>query len=187
MSTPPRTDSGAATDPSGLPSRPVRLLTSVFVVLYVLASAATVLPDHAGGAVLQRMASPGIRAFALSQRWPMFAPNPPRADHRLVEEVRTPAGDWVVVPGPFVQPQAAVRLRHWRGSKAEELLWAENGKRRRRLRARALCQQQAAAGAPAVAVRFSRVSQRTLWPQDRLNGEIRPGPRQTDLGTVRCP
>jgi hypothetical protein len=117
----------------------------------------------------------------------MFAPNPPRADHRLVEEVRTPAGDWVAVKGPFVQPPTAVRLRHWRGSKAEELLWGEKAKGRRRLRARALCLQQSAAGGSIEAVRFSRVSQRTLWPQDRLDGAARPASRTTSLGTVRCP
>ena len=175
------------TRPPGRPPRRVRIATSLFVVLYGLASLATVLPEEAGGSALGRLLSPITRSLALSQQWPMFAPNPPRADHRLVEEARTPDGAWVPVDGPFVQPPAAVRLRHWRGSKAEELLWGDTRKGRRRLRARAVCAQHAAAGTPVEAVRFSRVSQRTLWPQDRLEGAARPKPRQTALGTVRCP
>ena len=142
---------------------------------------------HAARAALHRIFSPGIRALALSQQWPMFAPNPPRADHRLVEEVAVRGGPWRAVDSPFVQPPAPLRLRHWRGSKAEELLWSNKGKKRRRLRARALCQQQSSEGHPVAAVRFVRVSQRTRWPQDRLDGLAREAPRQVELDTVRCP
>ena len=85
-------DTNPGVGPGPLPSRSVRLVVSVFVVAYGLASAATVLPDSLGGAALHRIFSPGIRALALSQQWPMFAPNPPRADHRLVEEVAVRGG-----------------------------------------------------------------------------------------------
>lgn len=163
-----------------------RVVVSLFIALHLVASVANFTRDTPAGGAVRAALMPYDRTIALAQEWDMFAPDPPKSDYHLREEIFTLAGDWEPIEPHFRMPEVQVRFRNFRSGKFERLLFESDNTGERRLRARTLCRQRAEAGDPIAGVRFVRTWTRNPRPRDRLAGipENRSG--ETVLGEEWC-